>query len=713
MYSFYGGRPGNSFVIVTTYKSVDDMVDKFKQGPAYTAVHYDEHVMINTANKNDEENGRLYRRGYDFTNEMGGAEYIGTIVGPSGPAPILVSANVSEIEQMEIPECEEVRRDTVSLSIDNDGLVPGKYVDSSELPQYNDEIKWAYCSIRDASGEDCTAYVGFTIPYTVIDFTSTSVNPYINSEDLIARVDDGKHPFYEKWNINVPKGIKGDTIKNLRVITMTNNTSIEEYPGKDDDIKEERKILAYTFYDYNSNEDGNPKTYYFGDYNMIKNVYVEESDGTLVIEYTHDDPTRINRALKTIESVSLDEKTGKFKVTYNQPVNSDGTNYSEFSLRWVKDIDIDSTNGNITFYYPNDESEVIDAKLKWITSTTMDPYGVITINYNDGSQVPLSTHLKWITGANIQDDGSVSFSYNDGSEPTYLPQKLKWINTVNFATNGTVTVSYNNGQPMEFINLIKWVDSVSLTDNGDFSIKYNDGNIITLNSIRWIEGIDVNDQGNITVQYNNTDNVTLDQKVRWPDNFRINSETQKLELQWNTDKNTDQWLNVSDDPINYILETGINAAGHLLVKYSDPEKQDSSIRFNGSTGWTDVGSVLLSDIEYNDDSVTDLNWTGMGTLNNPTTEGNKIVKFTLVPTQLLKHTLTDVTINAGTITVVQRGQSGAITGLNSADLTQVEANVTKTFAGIDFEIPSGIASDSSTAPVFVDIIIEGLSLTFS
>lgn len=713
MYSFYGGRPGNSFVIVTTYKSVDDMVDKFKQGPAYTAVHYDEHVMINTANKNDEENGRLYRRGYDFTNEMGGAEYIGTIVGPSGPAPMLVSAKVSEIEQMEIPECEEVRRDTVSLSIDNDGLVPGKYVDSSELPQYNDEIKWAYCSIRDANGEDCTAYVGFTIPYTVIDFTSTSVNPYINSEDLIARVDDGKHPFYEKWNINVPKGIKGDTIKNLRVITMTNNTSIEEYPGKDDDIKEGRKILAYTFYDYSSNEDGNPKTYYLGDYNMIKNVYVEDSDGTLVIEYTHDDATRINRALKTIKSVSLNEETGKFRITYNQPVNPDGTDYSEFSLRWVKDIDIDSTNGNITFYYPNDESEVIDAKLKWITSTTMDSYGVITINYNDGTQVPLSTHLKWITGANIQDDGSVSFSYNDGSEPTYLPQKLKWINTVNFATNGTVTVSYNNGQPMEFINLIKWVDSVSLTDNGDFSIKYNDGNIITLNSIRWIEGIDVNDQGNITVQYNNTDNVTLDQKVRWPDNFRINSETQKLELQWNTDKNTDQWLNVSDDPINYILETGINAAGHLLVKYSDPERQDSSIRFNGSTGWTDVGSVLLSDIEYNDDSVTDLNWTGMGTLNNPTTEGNKIVKFTLVPTQLLKHTLTDVTIDAGTITVVQRGQSGAITGLNSADLTQVGANVTKTFAGIDFEIPSGITSDSSTAPVFVDIIIEGLSLTFS
>ena len=31
MYSFYGGRPGNSFIIITTYRSIADMVAKFKQ----------------------------------------------------------------------------------------------------------------------------------------------------------------------------------------------------------------------------------------------------------------------------------------------------------------------------------------------------------------------------------------------------------------------------------------------------------------------------------------------------------------------------------------------------------------------------------------------------------------------------------------------------------------------------------------------------------
>jgi len=73
MYSFYGGRPGNSFVIITTYRSISDMVANFKKGPDYTAVHYDEYVMINTVNKNDPDNGKIYRRGYDFKNDMGGA----------------------------------------------------------------------------------------------------------------------------------------------------------------------------------------------------------------------------------------------------------------------------------------------------------------------------------------------------------------------------------------------------------------------------------------------------------------------------------------------------------------------------------------------------------------------------------------------------------------------------------------------------------------
>ena len=79
MYSFYGGRPGNSFNIVTNFSTVAEMVAAFKQGPNYTTVHYDQHVIINTSDGTDVDNGKIYRRGYNYTNSMGGAEYVGKI----------------------------------------------------------------------------------------------------------------------------------------------------------------------------------------------------------------------------------------------------------------------------------------------------------------------------------------------------------------------------------------------------------------------------------------------------------------------------------------------------------------------------------------------------------------------------------------------------------------------------------------------------------
>jgi len=75
------------------------MIKAFQDGPNYTKVHYGEHVLINTENKNNSENGQIYRRGYDFNNDMGGAEYIGTIVGPAGMAPMLSMDDYDTIAQ--------------------------------------------------------------------------------------------------------------------------------------------------------------------------------------------------------------------------------------------------------------------------------------------------------------------------------------------------------------------------------------------------------------------------------------------------------------------------------------------------------------------------------------------------------------------------------------------------------------------------------------
>lgn len=744
MYSFYGGRPGNSFVIVTTYRSIDDMVAAFQQGPAYTAVHYDEYVMINAANKNDPHNGELYRRGYDFTNDMGGAEFVGTIAGPAGPAPILELTSIEEIENKEVEENIQVHSGEGTYT-----PIPGKFetdvratrvdpetgqvieiTDQKNNPVYesgyNDKIQWKYCSIRDENGEDTTVYVGFAIPYPVIDFDSTSVSPYYNNHYIdntsIERVDDNTHPFYEKWNINIPKGVKGNSISDFKVEEAPDDIGLQQqYDGYSDDRDNHRKIITYKQYDYDNYEDGNPIKKYLGDYNMIDHVDSTD-DGDITIHYTHDDPTEIH--LQSIKSVDLNKTTGQLTFKYNQPINNNENKEKIFYLPWVKNIDIDE-NGEIKIYYTNngenntfDYFETVGPKLNWITGASMNNKGEITINYKNSPAQTFPTQLKWIRSVNVdKKSGTIKFIYNEGQGEDTFSNIIKNIENIDVNDiNGTLTINYNYGDPYIKENLIKWVNVISFDNTtGQFSVTYNNGITQNLGKMPLLNDISMNGNGSLSFNYSTGTKTTNGSQIQWPNTFRINPETQKLELQWNKDAGTTSWSTVSDDPINYILETGINAAGHLLVKYSDPVRQNNGgITFNGTSGWTDVGSVLLSDIEYNGDSVTNLNWTGMGMLSNPTQSGgNKIVKFTLVPTQLLRHTLTNVTINAGTITVVQRGQSEAITGLNSADLTQVGANVTKTFAGIDFEIPSGVASDSSTAPVFVDIIIEGLSLTFS
>ena len=136
--SFYGGRRGASFIIVKSFKcirkpdidnwfwkkviqeawenaskdnigtepSIEEwvvdncMVQAFEKGGAYKIVNYDEYVIIDTPNKNDKDNGKIYRRGYNYANDpnnLGGAEYIGQIVGPAGMAPQVEMKTIDEV----------------------------------------------------------------------------------------------------------------------------------------------------------------------------------------------------------------------------------------------------------------------------------------------------------------------------------------------------------------------------------------------------------------------------------------------------------------------------------------------------------------------------------------------------------------------------------------------------------------------------------------
>lgn len=328
--SFYGGLPGFSCVIVKTFASYNDMVTEFKKGSSCTDVHYEEYVLINTENKNDPTNGSLYRRGYDYTNDDGGAIYVGTIVGPAGPAPMLEMTTVADIEDKYKTElgdslleynarddfpAEGVAskyykdkstnviyywdsgiKDYIVYSRYSNGeyaptanLIPGKYVENN-TNKYNDEITWACYSIRDENGTDTFAYIGFIFPYLVVDYTATSVDAY--TKPSTKRTDDKTHPFYEAWQISVPKGVKGDSVDGLSIVTLDEDSTIT-YNNTDKDkvttaVKNKSQVLVYNTRNYDSNSTGTTSANkYIANYNIIEEIAIDD-DYNLLIYYTAD-----------------------------------------------------------------------------------------------------------------------------------------------------------------------------------------------------------------------------------------------------------------------------------------------------------------------------------------------------------------------------------------------------------------------------------------
>lgn len=443
--SFYGGKAGTPFVIAKSYNSVNAMIADFAKGPALTAVQYGEHVIINTEDKNNSNNGALYRRGYDYNNSMGGAIYVGTIVGPSGKAPMFELTTIENIKEITFKDSDEVRQGEGAWNISNKSLVPGK-ADS----EFNDDIAWSYITIRDQHGTDTTAWVGIKIPYHVIEMDAQSVSAYYNRDNetadfkntnLVERDDDQAHPFYSHWSVRIPRGIKGDALKNFRVVEASD--AIQDYEGKTDDINNHRKILVYDYYCYDTKENGEPKTLYLGDFNMIDTIDLAD-DGTFTITYTHDNTVTYTKKIKWITSTTLNSATGVFHIDYN-----DGTNY-ETTLKWINGISL-ADNGTITFIYTTGDFEALENKIKWITTTELETNGTLTINYNDGTKEVFDKKIQWITNITLTDEGILTINYNNDT-PAFTksliwPVRIEFDSKDNEADPGTqvIKVTYNNG----------------------------------------------------------------------------------------------------------------------------------------------------------------------------------------------------------------------------------------------------------------------------
>ena len=543
MYSFYGGRPGNSFVIVTTFRSVADMVEAFSRGSDYTAVRFDEHVMINSSNKNDPDNGKIYRRGYDFNDEMGGAEYIGTVAGPAGDAPQLGMATISEINNMVTQEGFEEKRTEGSYTVTNASLVPGKNGNT-----YNDSISWATYSFKDPDGTETTAYIGFTFPYPVIDFETTDVPS--TTQSSVTRIDDQTHPFYEKWRFSIPRGSKGDSFSNLQVIAASNNDGVESYTGQADDRNNSREILVYDLID---SEAGTTKRIYLGAYNMIKDISL--NNGTLTIQYTHDANKVIQGALKSISNVTLDSN-GTMHINYNDQTSTSLPN----AIKSISSIDIQSGTQQLQIHYNDGTTSTIGA-VNYIIQGALNTQGDLLVRYADPAQ---RGNISWNNKNDWSKIGQIDASVT-----------VSEISDIAIDSSGNMIITYQDQTTKTIEHAIKSISSVTIDPNHRLVINYNYGNpdVIT-NPFKSI--IDTYIQ---TESSQGAGEGTGDQKLRvvYDDGLAPV---------------------VIGDPINYIMETAINDQGHLLIWYSDPVHRANGISYNNKTGWVDLGLISPTTINF-------------------------------------------------------------------------------------------------------------------
>ena len=694
--SLYGGKQGISFVLRGSFPSVDDMIAAFKRGPSYTEVFYGEYCIIDTPNKNDEDNGKIYRRGLEYQNANGGAEYVGQVVGPSSGTPylqLLSVDDVKKISQQTLDEYEYMRypyeydeENEVFLTSDgtqpigtfefnkdyDETLIPGKYVEDGET-KYNDSILYTWCNVRkDNADSDSYFYVGWQQPYLVTDYSIHMTSPYdaygniLSDATEIERIDDNSHPFYEHWDLGLPKGVKGDTLRNLRVITPTegnrNNIYASDaitidpntgetklgsagYAGIDDDIASGRQIVVFDYYIYDKVLNPAPIMIYLGDFNIITGISVAD-DGTLTVEYTHEDDSVFTKKIRWVDAVSLTEGNGTagghITFTFNNDVPS---KTQEFDISWIKGIEIEE-DGSLVYTYagtpetlPDDATRTaegvyrVEDFLQWIHTVNLNSItGQFTVT-NNRDQTIFQTTLDWIRDIDFAADGTVTLTHTSQSPETYQ-NLIKWINSVTLSqASGLFTINWNYGEPTTF--QLDWIDDVYINEeSGDIYIhhtqqsrnsEYDDytGDLLDA-KLKLITSASVTDDGIITLYTNTGDSIQVTgQGVETP--FRVKiiedislltgiRDDKHIKVKYNTETSAQ---NIGD-PINFIQDMVVRESDwHLLVLYNDPEHRVTSAEEldednKDANGIAWYNNVLGSDgVSY---SANDIYWRDMGAI---------------------------------------------------------------------------------------------------
>ena len=431
--SFYGGRRGASFVLKKSYPTIPAMTSAFAN-PNNPDVGFDEYAIIDNQNRNHPDNGKVFRRGYNYGSEQEiaywdeenptatstvqshGAILIGKISGPAGRAPNVKLVPMSSVTVAANNHAGSIPHSVLlPASSGQITMIPGKIPMSEN--EYNDNIKYESVTVRTDIQDDSTVYAGFEVPYPVIDFVASSTSAYVDptitpdSDNYSSETGLWNHPFYNKWNLTVPKGVKGDTLGNLQIITWENrpsgiNSLYDPSTGNiinintTDKFTEKEEILIYKVTNYNSSASGSSKYYFLGKYRNVTDVNLN-NDGTLSFNFSAGEKTSFNNAIRWITSVELN---------YNQQliVNYNYGDPSIISLPYVSSMDY--TNNTISYQTAGSSTSIPLITLKYVNDINQDSTGKITLTYNDREtkEIPIRDieRIGWVTTDDISASGN-------------------------------------------------------------------------------------------------------------------------------------------------------------------------------------------------------------------------------------------------------------------------------------------------------------------
>ncbi len=619
--SFYGGKPGISPVIRASFKYIDTNDPAYKakrQGgstkfstlspreqallkqinseytensvitwtdntlapftmdvcfsnPEYRDVWYSELCIIDTENKLNPNNGKIFRRTLKRVETTIGAgdtlyaEYIGQIVGPSGGVPKISFGSVDDVRKQaagllatieddkmtdeegnptyldishwdySYPKNEDGVISTANL-LDNNhnendrendyediwvlesnkndnaiAMVPGKQKIDDDHIEFKDNIRYTWCNVRRnlTNSDDAWFYLGFEIPYTSWDVEATHIPYWLNTS---------KGNVVDIQKLNEDDENDHPFYHNLHFYIPRGTRGIGP---------EELILVKSTI-----NNDTNPPT-------KTSNHPKDNQDNLVPLynigDIQYDSSLDKYSLRQNAQSVDMSNKEDSYWIAKWTLYNPERQAFGQYSKDENDNIiyDADGNNTNLTNANFNgsinagdqtsyEEVYVYLGEYKDVSGVQLLETGELQIQYSsDISQWLTLNTLKWITDINLDtnlnsdDYGEFTVIYN-----TY--QKDDNNNIIYQKDDNNNIILDNNGNPIplyeEFSKIIPLIKDIKVDTNryekdDEGHIKYDDNN----------EPIPNDDYGTISVEMSGQENhLVLESKLPFPERISYN-----------------------------------------------------------------------------------------------------------------------------------------------------------------------------------------------